>query len=103
MKTQLILAMAVSVLAIAVRVDALRRPLPPARSGTENERVAASLAAGQGWANAFNRDTGPTAHTPPLYPLLLAGIYRLCGDYEILQLSTHGQYSLGRPRNCVCP
>jgi hypothetical protein len=82
MKIQLILAMAVGVLAVVVRVEALRRPLPPARSGTENERVAAALAAGQGWANAFDCDTGPTAHSAPLYPLLLAGIYRLCGDYE---------------------
>jgi len=82
MRTHLFLAIAVSVLAISVRVEALRHPLPAARSGTENERVAASLAASQGWADAFDHGTGATAHTAPLYPLLLAGIYRLYGDYE---------------------
>src|SRR5262249_38707112 len=47
-----------------------------------NEQVAAALADGRGWADAFGRDPGPTAHTAPLYPLMLAGLYRLCGDYE---------------------
>jgi hypothetical protein len=82
MRTQLILGMAVSALAVAVRVDALRRPIPTGREGTENERVAAALAAGRGWSDAFDHGTGPTAHTAPLYPLVLAGIYWLCGDYE---------------------
>lgn len=82
MRTQLILALAVVLLAVAVRLEALRHPLPPAPLGTENERVAAALAAGQGWADAFARGTGPTAHTAPLYPLALCCIYKLCGDYE---------------------
>jgi hypothetical protein len=82
MRAHGLLAIALCVVAVWVRVDALQKPLPPARAGTENERVAAALATGQGWSDAFDAGTGPTAHTAPLYPLILSGIYRLCGDYE---------------------
>src|SRR5262249_57133511 len=64
-------------------VDAFKRALRrPAPLSSENEQVAGALADGRGWSDAFDRGTGPTAHTAPLYPLMLAGIYRLCGDYE---------------------
>src|SRR5271155_2895798 len=82
MRWTVLLTVAVSVLAVGVRVHALQGPPPRWRPGTENERVAAALAAGNGWSDAFDTGTGPTAHVAPLYPLVLSGIYRLCGDYE---------------------
>src|SRR5579871_129062 len=82
MRTTLFLTLMVVLVALVVRLTALHKPLPPARAGTENERVAAAIAAGRGWSDAFDTGTGPTAHTAPLYPLVLAGIYRLCGDYN---------------------
>jgi len=49
--------------------------------GWEMGRIARSLATGHGFANPFNGPSGPTAWTPPLYPLLLAGVFRLFGVY----------------------
>src|SRR5262249_33189528 len=56
-----------------------------ARSGrditllSENERVGLALARGEGWVDAFGPGTGPTAHVAPVYPLVLAGVYRSFG------------------------
>jgi hypothetical protein len=47
--------------------------------GAEYFNIARSLAAGDGFANPFDRPTGPTAWMPPVLPLLLAGTLRLCG------------------------
>ncbi|HUY82100.1 MAG TPA: glycosyltransferase family 39 protein [Acidobacteriaceae bacterium] len=47
-------------------------------------RVARALATGYGYANPFNGHTGPTAWVPPLYPLLLAAVFKLCGVYSAL-------------------
>jgi hypothetical protein len=49
--------------------------------GWEMGRIARALATGHGFANPFNGPSGPTAWTPPLYPLLLAGVFRLFGVY----------------------
>jgi hypothetical protein len=49
--------------------------------GWEMGRIARALATGHGFANPFNGASGPTAWTPPLYPLLLAGVFRLFGVY----------------------
>jgi len=49
--------------------------------GWEMGRIARALATGHGFANPFNGQSGPTAWTPPLYPLLLAGVFRLFGVY----------------------
>jgi 4-amino-4-deoxy-L-arabinose transferase-like glycosyltransferase len=53
--------------------------------GWEAGRIARALVAGYGYsdpfANAFLAHTGPTAWLPPVYPLLLAGIFRLFGVY----------------------
>ena len=49
--------------------------------GFEMGRVGRSLALGQGFGNPFHGITGPTAWEPPLYPLLIAGVFRLFGIY----------------------
>lgn len=47
----------------------------------ESGRIAASLARGQGFANPFPPPTGPTAWLPPLFPWVLAGVYKAFGVY----------------------
>src|SRR5947209_17236601 len=47
----------------------------------ESGNIAHSIATGTGFASPFRVDTGPTAWTTPLYPLLLGGIMRLFGPY----------------------
>jgi 4-amino-4-deoxy-L-arabinose transferase-like glycosyltransferase len=49
--------------------------------GWEMGRIGRSLAEGQGFSNPFNETTGPTAWEPPLYPFLIAGVFKLFGVY----------------------
>ena len=49
--------------------------------GWEMGRIARALASGHGYADPFEGHTGPTAWTPPLYPLILAGVFKLFGVY----------------------
>ncbi len=49
--------------------------------GFEMGRIGRSLALGQGFSNPFHGITGPTAWEPPLYPLLIAGVFRIFGIY----------------------
>ncbi|MGA6980671.1 MAG: glycosyltransferase family 39 protein [Candidatus Sulfotelmatobacter sp.] len=49
--------------------------------GWEMGRVARSIALGQGFSNPYGGDTGPTAWEPPLYPYLMAGVFKLFGIY----------------------
>ena len=49
--------------------------------GFEMGRIGRSLAQGQGFANPFNETTGPTAWEPPLYPLLIAAVFKFFGIY----------------------
>jgi 4-amino-4-deoxy-L-arabinose transferase-like glycosyltransferase len=44
-------------------------------------RIGQSLAAGNGYGNPFVDPSGPTAWEPPLYPFLIAGIFKLFGIY----------------------
>jgi 4-amino-4-deoxy-L-arabinose transferase-like glycosyltransferase len=44
-------------------------------------RVARSIALGQGISNPLFGDTGPTALIPPVYPCILATIFRIFGVY----------------------
>jgi 4-amino-4-deoxy-L-arabinose transferase-like glycosyltransferase len=50
--------------------------------GFEMGRIGRSLADGQGFSNPFNETTGPTAWEPPLYPFLIAGVFKLFGVYS---------------------
>ena len=53
------------------------------RFGWEMGRVAQSLAAGKGFSSPYGGETGPTATLPPVYPCLLAGVFRLFGIYTV--------------------
>src|SRR5258708_10553705 len=52
--------------------------------GWEAGRIASSLAAGRGFCDPFQGATGPTAWVAPLYPVVLAGIFRAFGTYSPL-------------------
>lgn len=55
--------------------------------GNEPSRIAANLAAGHGFSAPYEHvPIAPTAQQPPLYPGLLAAIFRLCGPYTLLSL-----------------
>jgi len=47
----------------------------------EPGNIAHSLATGHGFASPFRIDTGPTAWMAPVYPMLLAAIFRVFGVY----------------------
>ncbi len=48
---------------------------------TETGHIAYSIASGKGFSSPFQRDTGPTAWLAPVYPYLLAGIFKVFGIY----------------------
>jgi 4-amino-4-deoxy-L-arabinose transferase-like glycosyltransferase len=52
-----------------------------AEFGFEMGWTARSIALGHGFSGPFQQITGPTAIVPPLYPYLLAGIFKLFGLY----------------------
>ncbi|MEO6803070.1 MAG: glycosyltransferase family 39 protein [Granulicella sp.] len=52
--------------------------------GWEMGRIARALATGRGYADPFMGPSGPTAWCPPLYPLLLGGVFKLFGVYTAL-------------------
>jgi len=49
--------------------------------GWEMGRIARALATGFGYADPFTGHSGPTAWSPPLYPLLIAGVFKIFGVY----------------------
>jgi hypothetical protein len=51
------------------------------RFAGETGRIARSIVEGRGFSSPFRGSTGPTAIMPPIYPSLLAGIFRLFGIY----------------------
>lgn len=50
--------------------------------GWEMGRIARSVATGQGFGSPTDLSTGPTAWMPPVYPYILAGIFKLFGVYS---------------------
>ena len=50
--------------------------------GWEVGRVGRALASGHGFANPYQGDSGPTAALPPLYPLIVGGVFKLFGIYS---------------------
>jgi hypothetical protein len=51
--------------------------------GWEMGRIARALANGYGYADPFAGHTGPTAWVPPIYPLILAGVFKVFGVYTL--------------------
>jgi hypothetical protein len=47
----------------------------------ETGNIAYSLAQGKGFGSVFRTDTGPTAWLAPVYPLLIAGIFKIFGSF----------------------
>jgi len=56
--------------------------LAPAMFSQETGSIAKSLASGKGFSSPFGKDTGPTAWLTPVYPLLVAGIFRVFGIFS---------------------
>jgi 4-amino-4-deoxy-L-arabinose transferase-like glycosyltransferase len=50
--------------------------------GYETGRVARALAAGEGFSSPLNVDTGPTAWFTPVYPMILAEVFKVFGIYS---------------------
>jgi 4-amino-4-deoxy-L-arabinose transferase-like glycosyltransferase len=49
--------------------------------GYEMGRIGRAIATGRGFADPFHGQTGPTAWEPPLYPYLIAGVFKISGVY----------------------
>src|SRR6202521_1575867 len=52
--------------------------------GWEMGRLARSIATGNGFSSPTDLPTGPSAGAPPLYPYILAGVFKLFGVYSAL-------------------
>src|SRR5262245_10467165 len=50
--------------------------------GWETGKIAYSIATGQGFSSPFQENTGPTAWVAPLYPYLVAGVFKILGIYS---------------------
>ena len=50
---------------------------------TETGHIAYSIANGKGFSSPFQKDTGPTAWLAPVYPCLLAIIFKVFGIYSL--------------------
>ncbi len=51
--------------------------------GWEMGRIGAAIAAGRGFSDPFGVPSGPTAWEPPLYPYLVAGVFKIFGIYSL--------------------
>ena len=94
----------IAAIALALRVGFLlhqARGIPPgvlAQVPFENEvgNVAAALHEGRGFCCLFRQPTGPTAWLSPVYPMIVAVIFKLAGTYSLLS------FYLVVLFNCVC-
>src|ERR1700758_4067503 len=64
------------------------RKVPPGVLGIvpfQNEagNIAAALAQGRGFSDLFRTETGATAWLAPVYPILLAAIFKICGVFTV--------------------
>src|SRR5512143_2021093 len=51
--------------------------------GWEMGRIGAAIATGRGFGDPFEGHTGLTAWEPPLYPYLIAGVFKIFGVYSL--------------------
>ena len=69
--------------------------------GNEASHIAAHMVRGDGFASPFTDLAIPTAQQPPLYPLFMAGIFRLFGAAsKISSESSRGPWSTARRTRC---
>jgi Dolichyl-phosphate-mannose-protein mannosyltransferase len=65
--------------------------------GYETGRIARAIASGRGFSDPLFGQTGPTAWMAPIYPYLVAGVFKLSGIYTvasaIILLSLNGLFS----------
>lgn len=70
---------------LAVMVFLLPEQLEPQRDhwhfGYEAGRIARSIVEGRGFSSPLFEDTGPTAWMTPVYPYLVAGVFKVFGTY----------------------
>lgn len=70
---------------LVVMVFLLPEQLDPARGhwhfGYEAGKIASSIVQGRGFSSPLFEDTGPTAWMTPLYPYLVAGVFKIFGSY----------------------
>ena len=79
----------ISLVALAVRLGFAwyqerqipRDLLAPVSFAQETGSIAQALASGKGFSSPFGKDTGPTAWLTPVYPLLVAAIFRVLGIF----------------------
>jgi 4-amino-4-deoxy-L-arabinose transferase-like glycosyltransferase len=70
---------------LIVMVFLLPEQLDPSRDhwhfGYETGRIARSIVQGQGFSSPLFADTGPTAWMSPIYPYIVAGVFKVFGIY----------------------
>ena len=86
MRTRCVLVLLAATISLAIQMKFI--PIGGMGAGFESISVAKSLAIKGTFADPFGAPTGPTAHLAPLWPFMLAGIYRLAGDEQYFRLST---------------
>src|SRR5580658_6185691 len=73
------------VIRLVVMVFLLPEQLEPQRDhwhfGYEAGRIARSIVEGRGFSSPLFADTGPTAWMTPVYPYLVAGVFKMFGTY----------------------
>src|ERR1700678_4444089 len=73
------------VIRLVVMVFLLPEQLEPQRDhwhfGYETGRIAYSIVQGRGFGSPLFEDTGPTAWMTPVYPYIVAGVFKLFGTY----------------------
>jgi 4-amino-4-deoxy-L-arabinose transferase-like glycosyltransferase len=84
--TVLLIAAFALLIRIAVIPFVIADTVNPARDhwkfGWEEGRIARSIASGEGFSSPLFGKTGPTSWTMPIYPYLLAGVFRVFGVYS---------------------
>lgn len=91
-RKQLAAPAAIVFVAFAFRIfflGGLVRHMPAAAGGSyqlgygEVGAIAASLASGGGFSSPLGAETGPTAWTTPVYPLLVAAVFKIFGIFSL--------------------
>ena len=60
------------------------------RFGYENGRLARSIAEGRGFSSPLFEDTGPSAWMTPVYPYMIAGVFKVFGIYSTASAFVNG-------------